>query len=129
MKDFEPFKNLWITTSDWMKWHESWMNDPLTSIDAEQCEKQVSDAFKTMHKCTKTFKDIPGRCRFEYTVDSFCFSPKSNVYLWYQVASERKLYTLVHCHRKMFRKCLMGPTSYCNFLKSETNCFCMYSFS
>ncbi len=61
VKDFEPFKNLWITTSDWMKWHESWMNDPLTSIDAEQCEKQVSDAFKTMHKCTKTFKDIPGK--------------------------------------------------------------------
>ncbi|XP_070580015.1 dynein axonemal heavy chain 1-like isoform X2 [Ptychodera flava] len=60
MKDFEPFKNLWLTTSDWLKWHESWMNDPLTSIDAEQCERTVSDSFKTMHKCVKYFKDIPG---------------------------------------------------------------------
>ncbi|XP_022110107.1 dynein heavy chain 1, axonemal-like isoform X1 [Acanthaster planci] len=60
VRDFEPFKNLWITTSDWLKWHESWMNDPLTTIDAEQCEKQVSESFKTMHKCVKIFKDIPG---------------------------------------------------------------------
>lgn len=36
------------------------MNDPLSSIDAEQLERNVSDAFKTMHKCVKQFKDIPG---------------------------------------------------------------------
>ncbi|XP_071830856.1 dynein axonemal heavy chain 1-like isoform X2 [Apostichopus japonicus] len=60
VRDFEPFKNLWLTTSDWMKWHDSWMNDPLTTIDAEQCDKQVMDSFKTMHKCVKHFKDIPG---------------------------------------------------------------------
>ncbi|XP_078000357.1 dynein axonemal heavy chain 1-like isoform X2 [Glandiceps talaboti] len=60
IKDFEPFKNLWITTSDWLKWHESWMNDPLTSIDSEQCERTVMESFKTMHKCVKYFKDIPG---------------------------------------------------------------------
>ncbi|XP_033121083.1 dynein heavy chain 1, axonemal-like, partial [Anneissia japonica] len=59
IKDFEPFKNLWMTASDWQKWYDSWMNDPITSIDSEQCEKQVMDAFKTMHKCVKIFKDIP----------------------------------------------------------------------
>ncbi|XP_071943674.1 dynein axonemal heavy chain 1-like isoform X2 [Antedon mediterranea] len=60
IKDFEPFKNLWMTGSDWLKWYDSWMNDPITSIDSEQCEKQVMDSFKTMHKCVKIFKDIPG---------------------------------------------------------------------
>ena len=61
VKDFEPFRNLWITTSDWLRWHESWMNDPLTSIDAENVEKNVGDAYKTMHKSVKIFADIPGK--------------------------------------------------------------------
>ncbi|XP_041081390.1 dynein heavy chain 1, axonemal [Polyodon spathula] len=58
-KDFQPFRDLWTTTSDWLRWHESWMNDPLTTIDPEQLEKNVSESFKTMHKCVKLFKDIP----------------------------------------------------------------------
>ena len=60
IKDFEPFRNLWVTASDWLRWHESWMNDPLMSIDAESVEKNVNDAYKTMHKSVKIFQDIPG---------------------------------------------------------------------
>uniref|UniRef100_A0A3Q3E168 Dynein, axonemal, heavy chain 1 n=1 Tax=Labrus bergylta TaxID=56723 RepID=A0A3Q3E168_9LABR len=60
VKDFQPFKDLWITTSDWLRWYESWLNDPLSSIDPEQLERNVSDAHRTMHKCIKQFKDIPG---------------------------------------------------------------------
>lgn len=61
VKDFQPFKDLWTTTSDWLRWHESWLNDPLSSIDPEQLERNVTDAHKTMHKCIKQFKDIPGK--------------------------------------------------------------------
>ena len=35
-KDFEPYKNLWMTAADWLRWHESWMNDSLSNIDPEQ---------------------------------------------------------------------------------------------
>uniref|UniRef100_A0A4W6F8M2 Dynein axonemal heavy chain 1 n=1 Tax=Lates calcarifer TaxID=8187 RepID=A0A4W6F8M2_LATCA len=59
VKDFQPFKDLWATTSDWLRWHESWLSDPLSSIDPEQLERNVTDAHKTMHKCIKQFKDIP----------------------------------------------------------------------
>ncbi|KAL7843672.1 hypothetical protein AOLI_G00251840 [Acnodon oligacanthus] len=58
-RDFQPFRDLWTTTSDWLRWHESWMNDPLSTIDPEQLERNVNDAYKTMHKCVKLFKDIP----------------------------------------------------------------------
>ena len=34
-RDFEPYKNLWNTAADWMRWHESWMNDSLVNIDPE----------------------------------------------------------------------------------------------
>ena len=61
MKDFEPFRNLWVTASDWIRWHESWMNDPLTSINAEDLEKNVNEAYKTMHKSVKIFNDIPSQ--------------------------------------------------------------------
>ncbi|XP_075039903.1 dynein axonemal heavy chain 1 [Mixophyes fleayi] len=59
VKDFQPFRDLWTTVSDWMRWYESWMNDPLTTIDSEQLEKNVSESYKNMHKCVKHFRDIP----------------------------------------------------------------------
>uniref|UniRef100_A0A670IKK4 Dynein axonemal heavy chain 1 n=1 Tax=Podarcis muralis TaxID=64176 RepID=A0A670IKK4_PODMU len=63
VKDFQPFYDLWTTASDWLRWADSWMNDPLSAIDAEQLEKNVNESFKTMHKCVKQFKDIPGSYR------------------------------------------------------------------
>ncbi|XP_069792874.1 dynein axonemal heavy chain 1 isoform X2 [Narcine bancroftii] len=60
VKEFQPYRDLWTTTSDWLRWHDSWMNDPLNTIDAEQVERNVIDAYKTVHRCTKFFKDIPG---------------------------------------------------------------------
>ena len=36
------------------------MNDPLTSIDSEHLEKNVAEAYKTMHKSVKFFAEIPG---------------------------------------------------------------------
>ena len=34
-RDFEPYKNLWNTAADWMRWYDSWMNDALVNIDPE----------------------------------------------------------------------------------------------
>ncbi|CAG2240330.1 DNAH [Mytilus edulis] len=59
VKDFEPFRNLWLTVSDWLRWHESWMNDPLEAINAEEVEKNVNDSYKTMHKSNKVFAEMP----------------------------------------------------------------------
>ena len=55
-RDFEPFKNLWITGADWLKWHETWMNDSLINIDPELLANNVNNAFKTMHKSVKHFR-------------------------------------------------------------------------
>lgn len=35
------------------------MNDPLNTIDAEQLENSVSNAFKTMHKSARHFQEVP----------------------------------------------------------------------
>lgn len=57
-REFEPYKNLWITAADWQKWYETWMNDSLINIDPELLANSVSNAFKTMHKSLKHFKSV-----------------------------------------------------------------------
>ena len=51
--DFDPYKNLWVTVADWLKWHETWMNDSLINIDPELLATNVSNAFKAMRKSAK----------------------------------------------------------------------------
>lgn len=57
-REFEPFKNLWITAADWQKWYETWMNDSLINVDPELLTNSVNNAFKTMHKSLKYFKSV-----------------------------------------------------------------------
>ncbi|NWV36400.1 DYH1 protein, partial [Grantiella picta] len=59
LKEFQPYYDLWTTVSDWIKWNESWMNDSLLKIEAEELEKNVNDSVKTMARCVKQFKDSP----------------------------------------------------------------------
>ncbi|KAF0288035.1 Dynein heavy chain 1, axonemal [Amphibalanus amphitrite] len=59
IKDCEPYRALWLTASDWLRWQEAWMNDPLQGVDAESIERNVTEAFKTMHKAIKNFEEMP----------------------------------------------------------------------
>lgn len=61
VNDFKRFKELWTTTSDWLHWNESWLSDPLSSINPEQLQRIMSKAKETMNTCTEQFKDLPGR--------------------------------------------------------------------
>ncbi len=51
-----------------MRWYESWMNDPITSIDAENIEKNVSDSYKAMHKAIKQFQDFESKLNFLFKI-------------------------------------------------------------
>nr|KAG5711096.1 hypothetical protein BaRGS_004740 [Batillaria attramentaria] len=59
MKEFEPFRNLWVGTSDWLRWYDGWMHDPLTNINPEDVERNVNEAYKIMHKSVKIFHEHP----------------------------------------------------------------------
>ncbi|CAF1684087.1 unnamed protein product, partial [Adineta ricciae] len=60
VKDFEPYRILWSTTSDWLRSYDSWMNDPIISVNAEDIEKNVTEMYKNTHKSIKTFADNEG---------------------------------------------------------------------
>lgn len=60
VREFEPYKNLWLTTDDWIKSHKKWMSNTFTSLDPEALEQQINTASKVIHKCTRSLKDMPG---------------------------------------------------------------------
>jgi len=37
------------------------MNDPISNIDAENIEKNATEAFKSMHKAIKQFQDFESK--------------------------------------------------------------------
>ncbi|KAM0726282.1 Dynein axonemal heavy chain 1 [Formica fusca] len=70
MKEFEPYQILWITASDWLKWQEVWMENPLINIDANQIESMVTDMHKAMSRCVKVFQENPKIAAIALTIRS-----------------------------------------------------------
>jgi dynein heavy chain len=58
IKEFEPYKTLWITASDWLRAYEMWMDNPLVNVDGEAIERMVADMYKTMLKSIRVFAEI-----------------------------------------------------------------------
>ncbi|KAG7197921.1 hypothetical protein KM043_016158 [Ampulex compressa] len=59
IKEFESYKSLWVTASDWLRWYEIWMENPLISIDGNQIDDLVAEMHKVMSRCVKTFQEFP----------------------------------------------------------------------
>jgi dynein heavy chain len=71
VKDFEPFKSLWLTTDDWTKAHKVWMSDSFLDLDPEALDNQITNAAKTIVKCSKAFRDTPGCLAITETVSGW----------------------------------------------------------
>ena len=69
-KEFEPYKNLWMTTADWLKWKDAWTLGSFIDLNAEEVEKNLNNSYKIVFKCLKQFKNQPG-----------CFAVASQVVL------------------------------------------------
>ncbi|XP_071558365.1 dynein axonemal heavy chain 1-like [Temnothorax nylanderi] len=68
MKDFEPYQTLWITASDWLKWQEIWLENPLISLDASQIERVTTDIHNAMSHCVKVFQENPKMAAIAFTI-------------------------------------------------------------
>lgn len=60
VRDFEPFKTFWITAGDWSKWKDQWMCGSFLELNAEEVERNLSNAWKNVFKSLKSFKNAPG---------------------------------------------------------------------
>ncbi|KAF9816548.1 hypothetical protein SFRURICE_010707 [Spodoptera frugiperda] len=59
VKEFEPYRNLWVTASDFLKAREVWLDNPLMYVDADTIEPMVNEYYKTIVKCVRVFQDMP----------------------------------------------------------------------
>ncbi|XP_075982332.1 dynein axonemal heavy chain 1-like [Anticarsia gemmatalis] len=59
VKEFEPYRNLWVTASEFLKSREVWFDNPLMYVDADTIEPLVNEYYKTIIKCVRTFADLP----------------------------------------------------------------------
>lgn len=60
----------------WKQSHQTWLHDPLMNINAEELERTVMEAYKTMHKSVKIFSEIPSEFYYlfaimSHTIDCF----------------------------------------------------------
>ena len=60
VKHFEPFAKLWTTTESWLSWHQAWVHGPFAELDAKSMQASLTDAWSSMFKLVKVFKDTPG---------------------------------------------------------------------
>ncbi|XP_063979949.1 dynein axonemal heavy chain 1-like [Diachasmimorpha longicaudata] len=58
-RQLDPYKTLWCTASDWLKYEDMWMDNPLVTVDAAEMEMLVTDMQKSIAKCNKLFRDQP----------------------------------------------------------------------
>jgi len=47
-KDFQPYSNLWLTTRQWFKSHNSWLNDPWEKLNAAELDATFENCNKVM---------------------------------------------------------------------------------
>ncbi|XP_022823491.1 dynein heavy chain 1, axonemal-like [Spodoptera litura] len=59
VKEFEPYRNLWVTASDFLKAREVWLDNPLMYVDADTIEPLVNEYYRTIVKCVRVFQDMP----------------------------------------------------------------------
>lgn len=71
----EPYDKLWTTALQYHDSHEAWMNGPFLELNAEQVDDDVGNMWRTMHKLSKTFSDLPkpkqSANAFKVKLDSF----------------------------------------------------------
>ncbi|KAG2439747.1 hypothetical protein HYH02_010624 [Chlamydomonas schloesseri] len=52
---FDPFLQFWTTSSNWRALHKSWMHDSWEKLHGETVEREVTNAYKVLHKTARVF--------------------------------------------------------------------------
>jgi dynein heavy chain len=59
-KEFEPYKNLWLTVHEWIKSKEVWMHGSFKTLKAEDIERSHAVGLRNISKSLKALKNNPG---------------------------------------------------------------------
>lgn len=54
-----PYLRLYQTATEFQAEHQQWLNGPLTSINPDKVEGDVSNYSRSLYKLEKSFQDLP----------------------------------------------------------------------
>lgn len=60
MDEFEPYKTLWLSASEFFKLQNAWLQNPLTNIEKSTLEPLLNSLLNTVTKSVEQFAEIPG---------------------------------------------------------------------
>jgi len=60
VKEFEPYKELWLGAVEFLKLQSAWMQNPFTTIDRSSLDPHIDEILNTMIKCAEQFAEVPG---------------------------------------------------------------------
>ena len=71
----EPYVTLWKTAAEYYEKYDRWMNGPFITLDADKVNEDVGNMWRTMHKLSRTFADVPNPKHsidhFKHNLDTF----------------------------------------------------------
>ncbi|XP_008290011.1 dynein heavy chain 3, axonemal [Stegastes partitus] len=60
--DTQQYEQLWNTALNFRSMSKAWMSGPFTHLDAEKISNELDVMWRTTHKLTKTFSNLPRPC-------------------------------------------------------------------
>jgi len=58
--EFEPYKTLWLSASEFFKLQNAWLQNPLTNIEKSTLEPLLNSLLNIVKKSVEQFAEIPG---------------------------------------------------------------------
>lgn len=56
---FRPYRTMWLTSADFLKWEEAWLGNPLPNVEVEKIRISMSEYMSAMDGCIEVFQQLP----------------------------------------------------------------------
>lgn len=60
MAEFEPYKELWLSSAEFLKLQSAVLQNPLANLEHSSIESKCNDLLKIIDKCVEQFAEVPG---------------------------------------------------------------------
>lgn len=83
-ESFDPYKILWVTGADFLKWEEAWCGNPLPNIATDIIQTTVNEYRESILYCIRVFSELPKVQEVSYFFWNKieAFQPLLNVLTW-----------------------------------------------
>lgn len=84
LESFTPYKTLWVTGADFIKWEEAWLGNPLPNVAPDVIRVTMAEYIEANNSCVVVFNELPKVQKVAYYFQERMaeFMPKVDVIEW-----------------------------------------------